>query len=181
MLVPPYSSSTVIPSRPSSPIFRHRPIGNGLLLSLSPARGPISTAANCCTVARSMSTVSPRWKFSAGKLSIAKLSGLSVRLAGQHDERLLHDRAKRSLSAGFGVDLAARNGKRPARFDDFGLRDQALSRRRREQVELVFDRQHAGVPGKERKPGIATGGVDDGTDDTGMHVAVLLREVVAIR
>jgi hypothetical protein len=32
--------------------------------SIAAARGAISAAANCCTVSRSMSMVSPRWKSS---------------------------------------------------------------------------------------------------------------------
>ena len=42
MLAPPYSSGTVMPSTPSSPILRHRSIGNWSLRSISAARGAIS-------------------------------------------------------------------------------------------------------------------------------------------
>ena len=59
MLVPPYSSSTVMPRSPSAPIFGHRSIGNSLERSISAARGAISFAAKSRTVWRSISIVSP--------------------------------------------------------------------------------------------------------------------------
>ena len=66
MLVPPYSSSTVMPCRPRSPSFFHRSAGNSFFWSTSAARGAISSAAKDCTVSRSISMVSPRWKSRLG-------------------------------------------------------------------------------------------------------------------
>ena len=60
MLVPPYSSETVMPSTPRSPNLRHRSIGNWSLRSISLARGAISFAVNCCSESRSIATSSPR-------------------------------------------------------------------------------------------------------------------------
>src|SRR5690554_5284184 len=65
MSEPPYCSPTVIPSRPMSPIFRHRSMGNSLLRSISSARGAISAAAKPLICSRSMSRVSPRPKLSS--------------------------------------------------------------------------------------------------------------------
>ena len=45
MPVPPYSSSTVMPSSPSWPSLGHRSRGNSLERSISAARGAISRAA----------------------------------------------------------------------------------------------------------------------------------------
>jgi hypothetical protein len=52
MLAPPYSSGTVMPSTPSSPILRHRSIGNWSLRSISAARGAISLCAKAHRVAQ---------------------------------------------------------------------------------------------------------------------------------
>ena len=67
MLAPPYSSGTVMPSTPSSPILRHRSIGNWSLRSISPARGAISASAKARTASRSASMSSPSWKFRPGR------------------------------------------------------------------------------------------------------------------
>src|SRR3954468_4890344 len=75
MLAPPYSSATVMPSTPSSPIFSHRSIGNWSLRSISAARGAISAWANACTASRSASMSSPSMKFRPGRLFISRLLG----------------------------------------------------------------------------------------------------------
>ena len=71
MLAPPYSSGTVMPSTPSSPILRHRSIGNWSLRSISAARGAISASANARTASRSASISSPSWKSSPGSLMVS--------------------------------------------------------------------------------------------------------------
>src|SRR5690606_34059402 len=73
MLVPPYSSETVMPSTPRSPNLRHRSIGNWSLRSISAARGAISFAVNCSSVSRSIATSSPRSNFSPGMVAIVGL------------------------------------------------------------------------------------------------------------
>src|SRR5512144_1676602 len=108
-----------MPSTPRSPIFGQRSGGNWLLRSIPAARGAISSRANCCTVARSMSIVSPRWKFSDGKLIIG-VSSL-VALAVHDHQCLLHDRNQRVLAAVLRVHFAARDRERAA-----GLHDEAL-------------------------------------------------------
>src|SRR3954470_9025071 len=67
MLAPPYSSDTVMPSTTTSPILRHRSIGNWSLRSASAARGAISLRANSRTASRSASMSSPSWKFRPGR------------------------------------------------------------------------------------------------------------------
>src|SRR3990167_3640311 len=69
MLAPPYSSDTVMPSTPRSPILRHRSIGNWSLGSISAARGAISDCAKSRTASRRASTSSPNWKFRPGMLA----------------------------------------------------------------------------------------------------------------
>ncbi|KAG1235766.1 hypothetical protein G6F68_018898 [Rhizopus microsporus] len=66
MPVPPYSSSTVRPSRPCSPSFGHSANGNWLVASASAARGAASAAAKWATLWRSRSISSPRSKFRDG-------------------------------------------------------------------------------------------------------------------
>src|SRR5262245_9248393 len=68
MFAPPYSSDTVMPSTPSSPILRHRSMGNWSLRSISAARGAISACAKAVTASRSASTSSPSWWLSPGNL-----------------------------------------------------------------------------------------------------------------
>ena len=62
---PPNSSGTVMPSSPSSPSLSQRSAGNSLLLSISAARGAISSAANRCTVSRNRSRSSLIWVLKA--------------------------------------------------------------------------------------------------------------------
>ena len=66
---------------------------------------------------------------------------------------------------------------RAAGLDDEALRDEPLALRRREQVELEFDRQHRAVGGKQREPRVAAGRIDDRRDHAGVNVAVLLRDL----
>src|SRR5574343_157096 len=70
MLAPPYSSPTVMPSTPRSPILRHRSMGNWSLRSISAARGAISLWAKSCTASRRASMSSPSWKFRPGSCVI---------------------------------------------------------------------------------------------------------------
>ena len=67
---PPYSSSTVTPNTPKSPIFRQRSAGKSFSRSIAAARGAISSAANAATLSRSMSALSPKSKLSGdGRLT----------------------------------------------------------------------------------------------------------------
>ena len=68
MPAPPYSSSTVMPSRPSAPSFGQSARGNSFVRSISAASGATSDAAKSATVSRSMSAVSPRSKSNGGRL-----------------------------------------------------------------------------------------------------------------
>ena len=70
-----------MPSTPSSPILRHRSIGNWSLRSISAARGAISAWANACTASRSASMSSPSMKFRPGRLLISRLLGWRAALA----------------------------------------------------------------------------------------------------
>src|SRR5689334_10900836 len=56
---PPYSSSTVMPCRPSAPISGHRSRGKTLSRSIASARGAMRSCAKPLTVFRSMSTSGP--------------------------------------------------------------------------------------------------------------------------
>src|SRR5687768_11125967 len=67
MFAPPYSSGTVTPRTPSSPILRHRSIGNLSLRSISAARGAISAWAKLRTASRNASMSSPSWKSRPGR------------------------------------------------------------------------------------------------------------------
>ncbi|MNZ51678.1 hypothetical protein D3C78_695000 [compost metagenome] len=62
MPAPPYSSGTVMPSRPISPNFFHMSAGNRLSWSMAAARGASSLVTKARTWSRSMSMVSPRAK-----------------------------------------------------------------------------------------------------------------------
>src|SRR5947208_17145004 len=130
--VPPYVSSTVMPRSPRSPIFCHRPSGNWFDRSISAARGAISFAANCWTVARSMSMSSPSAKLSEGKFSMRFPSDIGF--AVHDDQRLLHQRDERPLVACLGMHFTAGDRERPTRLHDMTFREQALAGGRREQV-----------------------------------------------
>src|SRR2546425_12297170 len=109
MLAPPYSSETVMPSTPSSPILRHRSIGNWSLRSISVARGAISASAKLRTASRSASTSSPSMKFKPGRFMalspVYVYVNVNCRGAGA---------AARAGSAGrLGGALAAAGGSRP--------------------------------------------------------------------
>src|SRR5262245_12065972 len=56
---PPYSSSTVMPCRPSAPISGHRSRGKTLSRSIASARGAMRSCAKSFTLFRSMSTSVP--------------------------------------------------------------------------------------------------------------------------
>ena len=65
--LPPYSSFTVMPSRPSSPSLRHRSCGNRLSRSMSAARGAISVGGEVAARRRAANrSSSPRSKFRPG-------------------------------------------------------------------------------------------------------------------
>src|SRR3954464_7098619 len=90
MLAPPYSSGTVMPSTPSSPILRHRSIGNWSLRSMSAARGAISLSANERTASRNASMSSPSWKFRPGRFMGVPDLVFDVVAAGDGHEGGLH-------------------------------------------------------------------------------------------
>src|SRR6185295_15119263 len=56
---PPYSSSTVMPCKPSAPICGHRSRGKVLVLSIWSARGAILSSEKLRVVSRSMSMSEP--------------------------------------------------------------------------------------------------------------------------
>ena len=62
MPAPPYSSSTVMPCRPSAPISGHSSIGKRSVRSISAASGAMRSSAKSRTVVRSMSISGPRSK-----------------------------------------------------------------------------------------------------------------------
>src|SRR5581483_9547672 len=66
-----------MPSSPSAPSFPHRSPGNWLERSISAARGAISAAAKSRTLARSISTSSPRANCRPGS-SMGKFTVLNV-------------------------------------------------------------------------------------------------------
>src|SRR3954470_21544895 len=145
MLAPPYSSGTVMPSTPTSPILRHRSMGNWSLRSISAARGAISACANSCTASRNASISSPNWKFRPGSCMVL-CPCLSLRLS------LLHvvapdDRHQRGVHAGDQllpptVDrkrAAFRDRDRAPGLHDEPFHPEALTLRRCQQVDLVLD------------------------------------------
>src|SRR6266513_5481755 len=157
-----------MPRSPRSPILRHSPSGNWFDRSISAARGAISFAANCWTVARSMSMSSPSAKFSEGKFSMV-LPSSAVCLAMHDDQCLLHQRNKGALVACLRVYFAAGDCEPPTRFNDMTFGQQALARRRGEQVQLEFDCQHGAVLRKQREPRVTACRIDDRADNAGMH------------
>src|SRR6266536_1039033 len=102
MPLPPYSSSTVIPSSPSCPSSGHRSRGNLLVRSISSARGAIRSAVKLCTLSRRASTCSPRPK-SKPRQALAIMTPLSLPVA-----RVI-DGAGRSVSARRGGRGACRD------------------------------------------------------------------------
>src|SRR5574343_403824 len=103
MPAPPYSSPTVMPSTPRSPILRHRSMGNWSLLSISAARGAISLRAKSCTASRRASMSSPSWKFRPGMFMEWVSLGICSVSFGHGCQRLLHDGAGRHLALGVDV------------------------------------------------------------------------------
>ncbi|MNL10287.1 hypothetical protein D3C87_1310840 [compost metagenome] len=77
MFAPPYSSATVMPSTPRSPIFFQASIGNWSDRSISAARGASSACAQLRTEARSISMSSPRSNLRPGS-SVMSVSCLFV-------------------------------------------------------------------------------------------------------
>src|SRR3954462_15333857 len=113
MLAPPYSSDTVIPRTPISPILRHRSIGNWSLRSISAARGAISLWAKACTVSRSASRSSPRPKFRPGSCMEVSLGSVpDARAPGDGHERGGHggDQFLAAFVLGEGAALRHRDG-----------------------------------------------------------------------
>src|SRR5690349_4297782 len=136
MLAPPYSSGTVMPSTPTSPILRHRSIGNWSLRSISAARGAISVCANARTASRSASTSSPSWKFRPGKFIAASPGdfGVSVMDAFAAEDR--HQRGIHGCDDFFapfidGIGDALDDADGAARLDHIGLHAEALPLGRR--------------------------------------------------
>src|SRR5690242_20294623 len=80
-----------MPSTPSSPILRHRSIGNWSLRSISAARGAISLSAKARTASRSASMSSPSWKFRPGRVTGSPWDLVpDVVAAGDRHERRVH-------------------------------------------------------------------------------------------
>ena len=154
-----------MPSRPRSPILRHRSGGKlVVVVDLGGARRDLGGGELLHGRAQHVDRLA-EVEIERREVEHRRLRQ-TIRLAGHHDQRLLHDRAQRALAGALRVDLAARDRQRAARLHHLGLGDQALAGRRRDQVELVLDGQHARVGGKQRESRVAAGRIDDRADDS---------------
>ena len=175
-----------MPSTPSSPILRHRSIGKRSLRSISAARGAISAVgegahrvaqrvdvfAELEVRVRAGPSVSPRYR------AVPDIGPAGDRHDGRRhrrDQFALFAVARRL--AGPAVDDA----DRAPRLRDRALEGQLRAARRRQQVDLELDRQHAGVGRHQRERSIAARRIERGRDDAGMLEAVLLGQVGAMR
>src|SRR6476661_6365600 len=165
MLAPPYASGTVMPSTPSSPILRHRSMGNWSLRSMSAARGAISLSANERTASRNASTSSPSWKFSPGRFTRAPCLVLDVVAADHGHQRGLHGGDQLLAVAVDGEGVALDDADGAARLHDGADHAEALALGRREEIDLVFDAQHADVGRHQRRARVAAGRIEGGADD----------------
>src|SRR4051812_48005762 len=132
-----------MPSTPSSPILRHRSIGNWSLRSMSPARGAISLSANERTASRNASMSSPSWKFRPGRFMGVPDLVFDVVAAGDGHEGGLHRGNQLLAIALDGERLAFHDGDGPAGLDDGADHAEPLAPGRRQEIDLVFDAQHA--------------------------------------
>src|SRR6478752_4514300 len=107
-----------MPSTPSSPILRHRSMGNWSLRSMSPARGAISLSANERTASRSASMSSPSWKFRPGRFMRSPCLVLDVVATDHRHQRGLHRGDQLLALAVDGERLAFHDGDGAARLDD---------------------------------------------------------------
>src|SRR5690606_23957631 len=96
MPLPPYSSSTVRPSRPISPSLGHSSCGKALSRSIAAARGAISDCAKRLTASRRASMASPSGNartILGARRSVPADAALEARLgAAQRQLQLAHDR-----------------------------------------------------------------------------------------
>src|SRR5574343_1367495 len=139
MLVPPYSSPAVMPSRPMSPNFFHRSAGNSLARSISAARGAISASAKAFTASRSMLMSSPRPKSRLGMFMwFVSVLGLFFSLAMHDHDGLLHQCAKRFLAVLHGEYFRLRDDQRAPRAHHLATGDQFLAIGRGHQVHREF-------------------------------------------
>src|SRR6478672_3875582 len=156
MAAPPYCSGTVMPSTPSSPILRHRSIGNRSLASISAARGAISAAAKARTASRSASMSSPSWKSSPGRFMV--LSSMLDVAADDGHHRGRHGGDQLLLARAVELQRAAVDDADGApRLDDLALEAKARPPGRRQQVDLELDRQHRRIGRHQAERGIAAG------------------------
>src|SRR6185312_3172486 len=171
MLAPPYSSLTVMPSTPRSPILRHRSIGNWSLRSISAARGAISAWAKSRTASRRASMSSPSWKFSPGRLAMAVSldfggkvdpagSVFHVGAARDGHQRRAHGGDEFFAAVVHRIGAAFGHRHRASGFDDLPHHAKALAPGRRQQVDLEFNGEHASVLRHQGETGIAAGRVE---------------------
>jgi hypothetical protein len=78
------------------------------------------------------------------------------------------------LARSLGEHLRLSQGQCPTSLDDTPSRENALSRRGREQVNFELGREHAG-PRREAERSVTSSGVRDGRESARVHEAVLLR------
>src|SRR5258706_2203443 len=124
MLVPPYSSSTVMPSTPRLPRLRHNSLGNSLARSMAAARGAISRAAKLATVSRRIAIVSPSPKSRPGFIIAA---GLVIGFA-VHGHQGLQQRGAQGLLARFHREyVRPRDNQGAAGAYHFAARDQPFA------------------------------------------------------
>src|SRR6059058_1514788 len=135
MLAPPYSSGTVIPSTPISPILRHRSMGNWSLRSISAARGAISLCAKACTVSRRASRSSPRPKSRPGSCCMEVSLVPDAFAPGDRHEGGGHGRHQLFAACVVGEGAALGDGDRAPRLHDQAFHAEALALRGCEQVD----------------------------------------------
>src|SRR5574343_322150 len=156
MAAPPYSSPTVMPSTPRSPILRHRSMGNWSFLSISAARGAISVWAKSCTASRNASLSSPSWKFRPGRfMESVSWKGCSIGF-GHGRQRLLHHGAGRDLALCIDViDLGGGHDDAFTGLDDAAGGADFAALVAGEEIDLVFDGFDFHSLGRHREAGIA--------------------------
>ena len=167
MSAPPYSSGTVMPSTPSSPILRHRSIGNWSLRSISAARGAISACGEVAHRVAQRVDVVAELEVEAGQVSSSCLLGIGqCRTSSRPAPSSRSRSSSRPASlAAVAVDLQARPSTtlivRPG-LRHHALEAEARPARRRQQVDLELDGQHGGVGRHQRERRIAAGRIERG-------------------
>jgi hypothetical protein len=100
--------------------------------------------------------------------------GLTVRLLGHADQRLLSYCDERSRQALNGEHLELADGEGSSGLEDCASRLEVIADGRCHEVDFVLHGEHDGVRGVQRERGVPACAVGDGADGSGVDVVVLL-------